>query len=109
MIYNLSSDISNITNIPKLCLENLGKKAIDCITYGVKENLSAKETITAIDIEIGILYIKLIDDKISYKFIPSSDLEESISNAVLKNENPLIYKLETALATRIKNTYKGLY
>lgn len=109
MNYKLTQDLSNTTNIPKLCLDNLCLKAEDCITYCVQENLVTREPLTSIDIGIGILYIKLIDDKISYKFVPSSTLDDKIRKAILQGENPLLYKLETSLAARIKSTYKGLY
>jgi hypothetical protein len=109
MNYKLNVDLSNITNIPKLCLDNLFFKAEDCIAYCVQENLVKQEPLTSIDIGVGILYIKLIDDKISYKFIPSTSLEDKVRGAIIDQENPLLYKLETSLGDRIKSTYKGLY
>lgn len=109
MIYRLSSDLSNITNIPKLCLDNLGNKAADCIAYCVQENLCSKEIITSVDIGIGILHIKFIDDIISYKFVPSAQLENQLSSIVTSKEPQLTLKLDNALVERISSTYKGLY
>lgn len=109
MTYKLSTDLSNTTNIAKLCLDNLFSKATDCIAYCVNENFASKETITAVDIGIGVLNIKIIEDKILYKFIPSAELESKISDSVNNGHNPLIYKLEASFAERVKSTYKGLY
>ena len=109
MTYKLSSDLCNVTSIPKLCLDNISMKAEDCICHIIQENLTSKQPISSIDIGIGVLYIKLNEDTISYKFIPSNRLENGIRTTIQTGENPLMLKLEHSLADRVKNTYKGLY
>lgn len=104
----LTADISTITSISKLALDNLVDKACTCICHSVHESILSKESMTSIDIGIGILYIKFEGEQIKYKFIPSKKLEENIAFTILNKESPLVFNLETTLKERIENAYKEL-
>lgn len=108
MISKLTQDLSAITGIPKLTLDNLVEKADTCIAHSLYETFLKKEVLTEIDIGIGMLYIKLEGNQIKYKFIPSEKLEQFISFSLVNKESPLILDAEKALKTRVEKTYKEL-
>lgn len=108
-MYNLNQDLSQLTTVPKLQLDNMVKTSLDIICHNVQESLSAKETITTIDIGIGTLYIKVEGEEIKYKFIPSHRLENGIKYTVTTGESPLIDAVANVLKDRICNTYKDLF
>lgn len=108
MISKLTQDLSAITGVPKLTLDNLVEKANTCIAHSLYETNLKKEALTEIDIGIGILYVKLENEQIKYKFIPSEKLEHFISFSLINKESPLILDAEKALKTRIEKTYKEL-
>ena len=104
----LNSDLSSITGISKLTLDNISDKAILCISHAVQEMLLSKESMCAIDIGIGKLYIKLYEDGVRYKFLPSSQLEKNVAFTVANKKSPLIIEADTALKERLESTYKRL-
>lgn len=104
----LIEDISTITTISQGTLLNLNDKAISCICHSVYESVQEKESLTKIDIGIGILYIKCEGSDIKYKFIPSKKLEESVASTITSKKSPLVYQVETSLKERVESTYKNL-
>ena len=54
------------------------------------------------------MHIRIEDENIKFKFIPSSKLENGIKYAITSGESPLINKVELLLKDRICNTYKDL-
>ena len=108
MINKLNQDLSDVTGIPKLTLDNLSYKACTCLGHSVYESLLKKEPLTEIDIGIGTLYIKVEGNDIKYKFIPSTKLETTVSFTIQNKESPLIVDAEKSLKTRIEKTYKEL-
>lgn len=104
----LIDDLSTITTISQGTLLNLNEKVIACISHSVYESVQEKESLTKMDIGIGILYIKCEGSEIKYKFIPSKKLEESVASTVISNKSPLIYQVETSLRERVESTYKNL-
>lgn len=108
MISKLSQDLSNITGIPKLTLDNLNDKIISCIGHAVYEASLNKEPVVELDLGFGILYIKMENLDIKYKFIPNTKLESLISFTILNKESPLVLDAEKSLKTRIEKTYKEL-
>lgn len=107
-IKDLNTDLSIVTTIPKLTLEKLNQNAICCITSFVAESLLDEETITNIDIGIGILTIKVEDNCVKYSFTPNSMLENQITDSVLYGDVPIIKKLEDSIVNKIVHTYKEL-
>ena len=106
---SLSNDLSIITAIPKLTLEKLFSKESLCVAHAVFESIKRCESDTCIDIGIGKLYIRLVDDSIKYKFSPSSELDSYIRDVSLNSSDPLICSVEEALKNKIEKTYKELF
>ena len=106
---SLITDLHTLTSIPIASLDKLVEKSMWCICSDIEESILDKNNITKIDIGIGDLYIKLEDDLIKYKFIPSSQLESAIKNTVINGKNILTDTIETTLAARFVNTYKDLF
>lgn len=104
----LVDDIAALTTVSTNALVHLQDKLTLCIGHCVYESKLEKESLTEIDIGIGILYIKYEEDKILYKFVPSKKLEESVSTAIFLNESPLVSRAEESLARRIDSVYKNL-
>lgn len=108
-MFNILDDLSVLTTIPKGVLEKLVTKSIETICYDVREQQLQNSPITEVDIGIGILYIKLEDDNIMYKFIPSEVLETKVLKTVNKQYKPVCGLAEASLKKRIMNAYKELF
>lgn len=104
----LITDISTITNISTFALEELIEKCRLCICHNVYEDILSNDNPTAIDIGIGVLYIKREESEIKYKFIPSKKLEEEVAFTIQHNVSPLVLEVDTTMKDRIENTYKQL-
>lgn len=109
MKFNMLEDLSTITTIPLLPMQELFQKGAICICDNVNETLKNKENECEIDIGIGKLLLRIDTEYIEYKFIPSSKLEENLINTINTRESPLINELEEALSKRIMNVYKDLF
>lgn len=105
---SLIEDLSILTTIPKATLDQLTEKSYSCICHNIYENILDKETVTTVDIGIGIVKIRLEDNDVIYKFIPSKKLEKYIKQTFTNNESPLVKKVEKTLSNRIINTYKDI-
>ena len=103
---NILNELSILTTIQEKQLTKLFDKLIYCINDDVCESLLNDEEVAEIDIYIGKLIIKKLDDRISYKFIPSEKLENSIKETVLNKKNLLIDTLETKTINKITDVYK---
>ena len=104
---DLIKDLSVLTTIPEKNLHSLVNKYIWCIYDNVHEQHLKNETIN-IDLEIGNLYITIIDDIVKYKFIPKEDFNSQILK-VLQGENILKTKVGKTLVDKICNTYKDMF
>lgn len=108
MSFKIENDISAITGIPKLTLETLFNRMSLCIGHAVWESTCKNDVLTDVDIGIGTLYIKLEDNNIKYKFIPSDKLNNTVQLSVKSKNSPLLTAAETSLQKKIENTYKEL-
>lgn len=106
---DLIKDVATLTTIPEKSLVKLVDKSYWCISNEVIESLKQGDTVTEIDIGIGILYIKVIDDTIQYKFIPSAKLNDTVKDTVINKRNILEDTLEKTLVNKIVDTYKDLF
>lgn len=104
----LNNDLSLLTSISKLSLDNLSDRTAYCISHTILECIESKDNQSEIDIGIGKLYIRIEEDQIKYKFIPSKKLEEMIAFTVINKQSPLVTKLDSALSERIENAYKSM-
>lgn len=106
---NLIKDVSTLTTIPEKSLNKLMDKTYWCISNEVVESLKQDSNVIEIDIGIGELYIKVVDDTIQYKFIPSAKLNDTVKNTVINKRNVLEDTLEKTLINKIVDTYKDLF
>ena len=68
------------------------KKTNYCICDAVLENTLIDEDITAVDLGIGVLYIKRADlegNIIKYRFEPSPALDKAIKDTIINKQNLL--------------------
>ena len=100
-------DLNVLTTIPLTALQDLRDQGIDCIAHSVLENILSENPLTELDIGIGILYIKLEDESIKYRFIPSKKLEDTVAFTVLTKQSPVVSRAETALKEKVESTYKN--
>ena len=105
---DLFDDLCTLTGVSKLSLQNLSDKGVSCISHGIIECIQNTDAQCEIDIGIGILYIKLEEEAIKYKFIPSKNLEETVAFAVKYKASPIALKADKALGDRIENAYRSL-
>ena len=105
----LINDLATVTGLSKLSLEDLSDKSQACICHAIKESLVAQNPITEVDVGIGVLYIKIDNDEVKYKFILSKKFDNNVSFTVMNKESPLIIDLDKSLKLRIEKAYKGLF
>ena len=101
---SLLDDLEKLTTIPKEKLQKLCDKA----NWIIVDTL-AESNDKVIDIDIGIGILQLINNEnLTYRFIPSKDLEKAIIKYFDTGNNPLQNTLEKTLADRIINVYKDI-
>ena len=106
---NLVKDISILTTIPELTLNKLINLIVDYISHQVVEAIKLHNDIVVIDIGIGVLYINIYsNDKLEFKFVPSSYLQKTIIDTYESKESSLVLNVESLLTEKIINTYKNL-
>lgn len=105
---SLINDIEALTTIKSTTLDKMVSLSEDSIAHCVLENFVEGKSTTTIDIGIGLLYIKLSEEGIHYKFIPSKNLEENVTLALKSKSSPLQKRVDQALCDKIENTYKQL-
>lgn len=108
MEYDIIKDTAALTTVPEKTLRKLVSKVIYCINDAVAEMQAAGQNILDLDLGLGNLAIKVDNDEVSYKFVPSQDLDESIKSSVLNGRNLLEDALEAALVERLTNIYKDI-
>ena len=105
---NLIEDLSQLTCVSDTTL----KKFVPLITYvighAVHEGQCEHKDIVEIDLGVGDLHIKIDDDEIRYRFVPSTDLQKTVSKTVTSKTSPIVTKLHTDLQDRIQRTYKEM-
>lgn len=105
---NLIEDLSATTCIPTADIKKLSNIAEDVICHSVMEDIISFNSITSIDIEIGILRITNTSDGVKYKFIPKESLNNKVTKVYQTKKSPLKARAEKAISTRLKLAYKEL-
>lgn len=108
MANNIIDDLSTLTTIQKAPLDRLADLSSKIIAHNLYEDLSNKETTSETNIAIGSLLIKVEDNEIMYKFVPSSKFENLIRNTVIDNKSPLTGTIEKSIFEKIEKAYKDL-
>lgn len=106
---SLKSDLSTLTTIKESVLAKLNEKIVWCISDAVCKSVYNRDDSASIDLGYGNLIIKFDNNQIKYKFIPSKELEEAVTQAVITERNSLVEALETSLADKITNVYKSFF
>lgn len=107
-MHDLLDDVSKVTNIQKKYLSKIFNACTFVISNTWQDAMYSNDTTATIDIGLGKLLLSLEDDNIKYKFIPSKKLEDSIRCVAKGQQNPLEFKLEETLKTRVETMYKDL-
>ncbi len=107
-MYDLIKDLNTLTLIKSSILSRLENISENCICDYVLESTLKDDDIVPIDLGIGVLYINILDNEISYKFIPSKKLEKKLLKSRETGESQLVLDIEDKLNQRIFNTYKEL-
>lgn len=102
-------DLSILTAIPYSSLQKVLLKINDIICHDIKEAYYQGEELLELDIGIGKLTLSLINDVISYAFVPSAQLEKKIIDSFNSSDDALITQLEQSVKNKIINSYKELY
>ncbi len=106
---SLKKDLSTLTTINESTLSKLNNKAVWCITDAVCKSVYNRDDSAIIDMGIGKLTIKFDNNQVRYKFVPSKELEEAVTAAVLDERNPLVDALESSLVDKMTNVYKSFF
>lgn len=105
---NLIEDLAKLFNIKPSLLKKFSRAADYCIGDYILESKLNDEDLTNIDIGIGILKLIVVDDSLTYKFIPSKKLETIIIDAYQKEKSEMTKVLEDNLENRLLSAYKEL-
>ena len=108
-MHNLLDDLSTLTTIGKYNLDSLAKMSVAIISHDIEEALRSHDSVVCVDIGIGELRITNIEDKISYKFIPSTRLDNAVKSTYENRESKLTLTVDEALGNHILKTYKDLF
>lgn len=104
---SLEKKISAISSVPEniyiKTFENIRNiQADDVITQLKNNDVATIETIE------GNLMIKIEDDEIKYKFIPSEAFSKLLISGITRKESPLVTKLSEQLKYVLTHTYKDI-
>lgn len=104
--HNIIEDLSILTTIPQSSLNQLARKEIYCICDCVEEAVLSGDNLLSVKTGVGTIKLELGDSEINYRFEPSKELEDGITNTVINKKNLLIEVAEEKLVKRITNAYK---
>ena len=103
----LIEDVAELSSIPQRTLLELNDITIHAIGHAFYEKLSSGGNTLEYDVGCGTLIIRVQDDKLFYKFIPSDTLEDVIVDAN-NGVDPLFKKTINSLDKRLSSAYKRL-
>ena len=104
----LIDDLASLTCIEADDFNRLISLSEAILCHDVVETIKNKEIVTTVDVGIGTLSITNQEDNIKYRFIPSKKLSQAVSTTYSTKKSPIKTKVEKALGSRLKNTYKEL-
>lgn len=105
---NLVDDVARLTDVSTKTLNKFVPVCNYCIGHAVYESMCSKEDVTCLDLGVGELHIKLANNCIHYRFVPSKELEKTLINTVTTNTSPLVVTLDKNLQEKIDRAYKEL-
>ena len=104
----LNKKISTLSTIPEWAIDKFQKYINLVHSHDIVEQILEDKNVFEIDLWEGKLYIKLEDDTLKYKFIPSEDFNETVKTSVIKKKSRLVDSVTDKLKTAITNTYKDI-
>ena len=105
---SIDKSLSNITTISLNSTKKFLDRFQDCICYSLQQQLKSNPDCIELDLYIGTLSIKNINDELFFKFIPSRSFENDVIKTFKTGECPLVEKIEDTLINKIKEAYKDL-
>lgn len=109
MTFDIIKDTSTLTTINEKAIKKLNDKMIYAISDAVLEGVISGDDVVSMNIGIGTLNILLSEDSVTYRFIPSDKLEDSVKNTIIHKQNLLEDALDASLVSKITNIYKDLF
>lgn len=106
---DLNEKISAISTIPVEALNNVGKYINVVHSHDVCTQLNDGKDTFELDLFEGKLYIKMVDDNIKYKFIPSESFNQVVVDTIVNKESLLITTASDRLKGTLTNTYKDIF
>lgn len=107
--YDIIKETSILTTVAERNIKKVVEKQIFAINEAVVEATLENKNTVRLDIGLGELILKITDEEVIYRFEPSSQLEESLKNSILNQQNLLEDALDDALVARLTNIYKELF
>ena len=104
----LNKKISTLSTIPEWAIDKFQKYINLVHSHDIVEQIFENKDVFEIDLWEGKLYIKLEDDALKYKFIPSEDFNEIVKTSIIKKKSRLVDSVTDKLKTAITNTYKDI-
>lgn len=103
---NLLEDVAALTDVSENTLRKFMPVITSSIGHSIFEGLCRNENIIEVDIEIGRLILKVEDEGVRYRFVPSKELEKTIVTSIKTHSSPILDKLETNLQQKLDCAYK---
>ena len=107
--YNIVKEVALLTTIAERNIRKIIEKQIFAINEAVVEATLADTNVVELDIGIGTIVLRIEGEKVVYRFEPSAQLEESIKNSIINQQNLLEDALDDALVARLTHIYKELF
>lgn len=104
----LINDVAKLTDVSSKTLAKFIPVSNYSIGHAVHESWCRQSDLTEIDLGYGELHIKIDDNGIRYKFIPSKELEKILVKTITTKQSPIIDKIDKDLQEKIDRAYKEL-
>lgn len=104
----IDKKISDLSTIPEWAIKRLHEYTDLIHSNDIINGLKEKEQVISIDILEGKLYIKIEDDNIKYKFVPSKEFNELVKNTIINKEDKLLTAVSAKLKQALMVTYKDI-
>ena len=109
MEFNLIKDLSELTSVDDKILSKFVLNSEYCIGNYVNDSILDNDKLVKVDIGIGYLYMSLDDNKIKYKFVPNSELENIIINSTKRDFDKFQIELSNSMINKLLSNYKELF
>ena len=105
---DLISDVSVLTDVPEATLRKFVPIVSYVISHSVHETQCEGKDLAEIDLGFGQLILKIDENSLRYRFVPSKELEKQLISAVTSGYSPLTAKITSNLQEKIESAFKEL-